>query len=875
VIEHVRTGPGGYPGNQIVMHTLWGGRVNRPFAMALEAAWEQRYGCRPEVYSSNDCVLLQLPNDVGGHDIISLARSSAVQDLLRKKLEGSGFFGARFRECAGRALLLTRRKMNERMPLWLNRLRSQKLLESMLSSEDFPILLETWRTCLRDEFDLSALVTVLSELESGTITWSETHTTHPSPMAQSVTWPQINQYMYMGDEMRSGKSSRLRSDLLNEVVLSPELRPAVPLELAARFETKRQRLAAGYSPDTSLDLIEWVKERLLLPLSEWRRLLTAVESDHELDAEALVRAIATRLVVLKAPAAAEPLIAAVEELPRIIFGFYGTGAAVGVESLDSQKPIPGSLLQDPELAGEDPEAVCLSLLSQWLQYYSPKTVEYVGSRLGLERVRLEAAIGGLIDAERLLAGRLLEETGDEMICDRENYEILLRMLRAQARPAFEPLSPEVLPLFLATFQGIVQPEKDMAGLLRRIEQLICRPAAAELWESEILPARMESYDPAWLDSILQQSDLCWVGSGSRRICFCFEPDLDLLQAEAQGCGSEPGPPGQTEPLEAQAGADSGSAIAGLFAAPLARYDFSALLHLSGLNPAKLGRKIWDAAWKAEVTNDTYAALRRGIENNFQVRTPGQEASQTRHRRRRHSGRAVFGMWKGSLPLPGNWRRIVWPEQGDDLLDREERNKDRARLLLDRYGILFRELVQNELPVFSWSNIFRALRLMELSGEVLTGYFFHGVPGPQFISPRAFGMLRGKLPRDAVYWVAATDPASVCGLGLDALRGKLTRRTAGSHLVFHGHRIVLESRRSGKTLVFYVPASAPDLQRYLGLFHHMLNRTFQPMRRVVVEKINGVDAARSPHADAFRIGFDVDVDFKNLVLFRRYLRESSQ
>jgi ATP-dependent Lhr-like helicase len=875
VIEHVRTGPGGYPGNQIVVHTVWGGRVNRPFAMALEAAWEQRYGYRPEVYPSNDCIVLQLPNDVSGDDIVSLVRSSTVQHLLKKKLEGSGFFGARFRECAGRALLLTRRKMNERMPLWLNRLRSQKLLESMLSSEDFPILLETWRTCLRDEFDLNALVAVLTELESGAVAWSETYTMHPSPMALSVTWPQINQYVYMGDEMRSGKSSRLRSDLLNEVVLSPELRPAAPIELAAQFETKRQRLAAGYSPDSALDLIEWVKERLLLPFSEWERLLSAIESDHQLDAETLLTAIAGRLVVLKAPGASESLIAAVEELPRIIFGFYGTSAAVGIESPDSKQPPSAAMLEDPELAGEDPDAVCLSLLSQWLQYYSPKTVEDVHSRLGLDRVRLESAIEGLIDAERLLTGQLLQEASDEMICDRDNYEILLRMLRVRARPAFEPLRPELLPLFLATFQGIAEPEKDMEGLLQRIEQLICRPAAAELWESEIFPARMKSYDSAWLDSILQQNDLCWVGSGNRRICFCFEPDLDLLQEETQERGSEPRLPGQTEPVEEESKADGGSAIADLFAAPFARYDFSALLRLSGLNPAKLGKKIWDAVWRAEVTNDTYAALRRGIENNFQVRNPAQETSQTRSTRRRHSGRAVFGMWKGSLPVPGNWRCIAWPERQDDILDAEERNKDRARLLLDRYGILFRELLQNELPVFSWSKIFRALRLMELAGEVLTGYFFDGVPGPQFISPRAFRMLQRNLSRDAIYWVAATDPASVCGLRLDALRGKLTRRAAGSHLVFHGHRIVLESRRSGKTLVFYVPESEPDLQSYLGLFHHMLNRNFQPMRRVVVEKINGVDAARSPYADVFRIGFDVDIDFKNLVLFRRYSPESSE
>ncbi len=97
----------------------------------------------------------------------SLVTSANFSGLIRKKLEDSGFFGARFRECAGRALLLTRRQLNERMPLWLSRLRSQRLLESVLQYEDFPILLEAWRTCLKDELDLEGLAKVLAELESG------------------------------------------------------------------------------------------------------------------------------------------------------------------------------------------------------------------------------------------------------------------------------------------------------------------------------------------------------------------------------------------------------------------------------------------------------------------------------------------------------------------------------------------------------------------------------------------------------------------------------------------------------------------------------------------------------------------------------------
>ena len=145
VAEKVSTGPGGVLGNMGVIHTLGGGRVNRPLAMVLNAAGEARYGHRLEFYAGNDSVAIFLPPEVRGQELLSLLEGDRVEDWLRARLEGSGFFGARFRECAGRALLFDRTWWGERMPLWISRRQSQKLLEVVRHFEDFPILLETWR----------------------------------------------------------------------------------------------------------------------------------------------------------------------------------------------------------------------------------------------------------------------------------------------------------------------------------------------------------------------------------------------------------------------------------------------------------------------------------------------------------------------------------------------------------------------------------------------------------------------------------------------------------------------------------------------------------------------------------------------------------
>jgi ATP-dependent Lhr-like helicase len=799
--------------------------------------------------------------------------------------------------------------MNERMPLWLSRLRSQKLLDSVLQYEDFPILLEAWRTCLKDELDLQALTGLLVELESGDIGWSEVHTGHPSPMARSITWPQINQYMYMDDQMRGAKGSRLRTDLLHEVALTPELRPAVPVELAEELEMKRRRLSPGYSPHSALELLEWVKERLLLPESEWEPLLRAIRRDHGLSPEAVLAPIAARLAQIQPAGASGPLIVALEMLSRVNLGFYGEIGAAAAVKLSSGEAVSPSEVVDPEYpepAGENRDELFTTLLSEWLQYYGPRTAEFVRTTLGLDGDRLAAAVEGLADAERLVVGRLLEYAEEETLCDSENYEVLLRLLRAGARPVFTALDVERLQPFLAEWQGLGGSEARGGAdeLFRAIEQLACYPAPAELWETEIFPARLGSYDLSWLDSIMRQSDLRWIGMVNRRVAFCFEPDLDLMQeeegkidqrpmrgvetgrmrlghgagekGESNGANGEGGPR-LTGEGESVAVAEEEAELGRLFVDPAARYDFSTLLRTSNLRPSELADRLWNGVWRGKLANDTFAALRHGIENHFKVANPAEQMAKG-SRRRRHGARASFSMWKGSLPMAGNWARILWPERAEDAIEKAEREKDRARLLLDRYGILFRELLQNELPAFSWGSVFRALRLMELSGEVLTGYFFHGIPGPQFVSHEAFRRLQRELPglpeeleksEEAVYWMCATDPASLCGVPLEGLKGKLPRRVASTHLVYHGGKLVMESRRGGKTLLFHVPEDDPHLQTYLGLLDHLLTRKFQPLRRIVIETINGADAAPSPYADALGIRFDVSPDFKNLVLYRKH------
>jgi ATP-dependent Lhr-like helicase len=201
LIEQMASGPSGVPGHQVVIHNFWGNRVNHPYALALRGAIEATYEVDVEMYPHNNCVVMVLAEEIEVDRLLNLVGPDNLDQYIRPKIEGSGYFGARFRECAGRALLIERHKIGVRMPLFMSRLKSQKLLSKVMKYNDFPILLEAWRSCLQDEFEMDNLRMLLGELDRGEITWSTTKTNKPSPLAEVVSWRQINQYMYMGDEL--------------------------------------------------------------------------------------------------------------------------------------------------------------------------------------------------------------------------------------------------------------------------------------------------------------------------------------------------------------------------------------------------------------------------------------------------------------------------------------------------------------------------------------------------------------------------------------------------------------------------------------------------------------------------------------------------
>jgi ATP-dependent Lhr-like helicase len=852
VVEHTVPPSGRGHHRQLVLHTFWGGRINRPFAYALAAAWHQRTGTRPEIVHGDDCIVLSVTTDSLLDDPLDMVTDESLEDLLRITVENTGFFGARFREAAGRALLLPRGGIRRRTPLWINRQRAKEMLDAVAIHGDFPLVLEAWRTCMHDEFEMDELRERLAEVRDGRISVEHVHTDTPSPFASQVLWRQTNQLMYEDDQPLAAGSGKARPDLIRELVFASHLRPLLPRDLAESLRTKLQRTSPGYAPRSAAGLLDWLKERLLIPIDEWRGLLDAMTNDHDICIEDVLAEINDRALAIAVHGNAGPTaVCSVETVPRL-----ESVLQKGIQDLhpssitpDGDSPVAALaaltvLLERPDPAGD----VSLeTFLADWLAFYPPVAPGWIASTLGIEDFLIRQTLDQLASDQAVVLDQLLAGSADIEVCDRENLERLLRLHRAAARPAFRPVGCDHLPLFLAQHQGLAATNASIEDLKRVIEPLFGWPAPVGAWESEILPARIEPYQTSWLDTLMTETELEWFGCGTRRIAFGMSGERELFVDSA--AASEEGPD------------DSLDAI---FPHRFGSFSFTDLLRSTRMDSSTLVDLLWERAWRGELSTDTFAPVRQAVTGGFQVEsTSGLAGHPSRRRRPR------FDRWQSDRPVTGTWHRLQPVRGAGDALEAEEDRRERARVLLDRYGVVFRELINRELSGLRWSEVFRPLRMLELAGEVVAGRFFEGVPGIQFMSQTGFRRLQEGLPEDLVWWVNAVDPASPCGLGLEGLSDLLPRRIQGNHVVFHGRRPVVVSQRRGEQLSIRVAPDHPSLTGYLQFLKHLLTRSVQPLKAITIEQINDSAAATSDYRPVFEQIFHVTRTPTALRLSRRY------
>ncbi len=507
------------------------------------------------------------------------------------------------------------------------------------------------------------------------------------------------------------------------------------------------------------------------------------------------------------------------------------------------------------------------------------TPEGVRGSLGIEEDRLTQLIDAATEQEALV--RDLDEAGS--FCEYRNYESLLRILRRRNREASVTLPASELVPFLRVHQEGFLTETQAHLPEAILSSFEGYSAPVDLWETEILPRLLGDLHPGALEALFRSRELHWVGTGRRRITLVGPEGLELIRDEAEGPGE-----------------------GGLFPDSQGWYAFGDLIGRNAGGPDaaprdrdQTAKRLWALAWNGRATADSFEVVSRGQPADRESGTAGRRPG-----RRSSGGRQVSGAQRLSGPRgpsvarrPGGFRGMhtvlpapLWRSLPDaqtlfaeyDAYDFEELRRDRARLLLDRYGVVFREMLLPELPALSWGRLFRTLRVMELSGEVVGGIFFSGVPGIQFARPEVAEKLAewsgaggpggtgGENRRPAgLLRLNAMDPISLCGRGIKELGYELPPRVPGTTLLYDGPTLLAIARRGGSEVSFFADPGNGRLSEVVEALKTPATRRIRRVTRLIIRRINGDEAARSPFARAFHdAGFVTDRE--ELVFWAKYL-----
>jgi len=804
VIERFRDEIGDW---RLCVLTPFGGRVHAAWALALSARIRDEFGLESDAIWSDDGIIVHLPDadEPPGAELV-LVEPDQLEELVVRELSGSALFGARFRENAARALLLPRAYPGKRTPLWQQRLKAQSLLEVAKRYGQFPIILETYRECLKDVFDLPGLEGLLRGLHTRELSLVEVETQRASPFASSLLFDYVATYMYEGDtpnaERRAAALS-LDRDLLRELLGQEELRelidPAALDEVEADLQRRSERTRAA-NGDELHDVLRAVGD---LSVNEAReRCLEAVSAKRVLDdLERERRAVAMRIGGEQRYVAAEDA------------GLYRD--ALGAVP-------PGGL---PDVFLEAVDEPLSRLARRYARTHGPFTTSELGERYAIDP---GPVLRELERAGQLIRGELRPGGSQREWCDVDVLRRLRRASLASLRKEVEPAEQRALARFLPAWQGVDSAPPGGAGVDRLREQLVPLQGVAlapEVWERDVLPRRVGAYSPGWLDQLCASGELVWVGAGalgrsSGRVALVFREDARWLGAPPVKAD----PP--SEPLHERLRQRLATGAA---------FWTDLIAELEGVEPLELQEALWDLVWAGEVTNDAFAPLRAP-----RLTLAKREHAQGRRfaRRRRPGAPQVQGRWSLTAPLFAGA-----PAHGP-------RMRALGELLLERYGIVTRETVLAEGVPGGFAALYGELANLETLGTARRGYFVEGLGGAQFALPAAVERLRSLRSDEPAgpLVLAATDPANPYGASLpwpkrqDDVK-RHPSRVPGAFVVTLDAEPVLYVERGGKGLLPLGGPSEEQLRTALDALAAEVRRGRVP--RLGIERFDGEPVVGSP------------------------------
>jgi len=740
-------------GMQLIVHAPFGGRINRAWGLALRKRFCRSFNFELQAAATDNGIVLSLgeqhsfPLDLTWE----LVKSRDLVRVLEQAVLQAPMFGTRWRWNASRALVLLRTQGGRRVPMPIQRMRSDDLLAAVFPSQvacqdnqpgeivipDHPLVAQTVRDCMTEAMDLEGLSRVLRAIEDGDIACLARDTPEPSPLSHEIL--NANPYAYLDDaplEERRARAVSVRRSL-----------PGSASEIGALDQEAIDEVRAESWPDVrsvdelhdallSLGLMGEAEARP--EWSEWFAELTA----------------ARRATLIVRPQGGPAWVPA-ERLAQVRSAFAGAQLQPDIRALDEPA---------------EPAEVHVALVRDRMQISGPLRALELAGLLGLPAPAIESALLRLEVDGQILRGRFSPglAPGELEWCERHVLARIHRRTLGRLRREIEPVTAADFMRFLLRWQHLAPGSQlhGKVGLRALLVQLQGFELPAVAWERSVLPARLGKYDPSWLDALCLSGDVVWgrlslperaepePGEARRRrsgltrvapLALVLREDLPWLLEPAR------------DPLARAELSHAGAAVYQHLVQRGASF-FSEIVTGTRRLRAEVEDALGEGLAAGLLTADGFAALRSII---------GGGRPSARGRVRRPVGpRHASGRWSllrvphAEAAAPEAAPHEATPAPAMDPVERM------CRQLLRRWGVVCRDLLARETRVGAWRDLAVCFRRMEARGEIRGGRFIAGLVGEHFALPEAVETLRAvrrTQPSGERVVLAAADPLNLVGI----------------------------------------------------------------------------------------------------------------
>lgn len=781
---------------RIVIHSPFGGKVNAPLAVLLHSKLTKLLNCRTEYVYNNDGILFHIFGYTGKlSNLFSLIDREALENEVLELLPEAPLFNINLRYNLTRSLLVDMQGFGKRTPLWIQRLRCSETAEAVLKEPDHPAVVETYRECVNDIFDIAGLCDLVENISLGAVAVIDVYTEKPSPFSTELIFNFWQIYQYAYDLPVAERRNQL---LVND-------RDFIRLAAGENGEYELLDPRAIKSVENELNNYKYGRK-----LTNPDDLYYFIYSFGEIKAEPYGVKCFKEADYDTVTAYLKQL----EDQRRVIrYGINGDSNSYWIAAEDfplycavsGRDPVNSTIRCG--MPGNEREYAASELLSSYIFELAPKTDEAavrlirrhilycctftINDLISGYSMSGDTAAGALTillaSGEALLLKRT-ENPYESIYCHKRVYERIKKKTVQMARSDMRPKSPDVYCRYCFSRHMLhdnVLPADEKLIEVMKLLQGCYFPVS--WWEDFILPSRIPKYEPRMLDYLCSTGTLSWVcrmNNNAREAAF-------LINSEDSNIGIQTGGPADS--------LTEGDPVPSVSRQPdftLDEYEERLLQLLDErgacflkdiskqleIGPADLLAKMERLVWCGVIANDSFSVIRYYNDNE-----------------RKNSPWTKYNTY----PNMGRWYRISTPA-----VDHPPGAEVAAsgipgyvRLLLDRYGLVSKEVADAEKNAYNWSELYTWLKNNEFSSGIKRGLYVEGLSGIQFARDCDLERIRQfdqPLSTETYITLCSCDPANPYRDILSSVLPVRLPKHPGTAVVFEGGRPVLLVREYGST-----------------------------------------------------------------------------